>query len=217
MPWPPQPHVTNLPRGGTLTVEVVTGKKAALVLRVADGDGRERASIQLPYPTSGYGGHEVVLGKHPLVALWLYSGQTQVGYELLELETLRHLGSLPYQVGEGEPPVFSADGEQLAMTWEAGALPRAEDLEEHERPRPGETDVVPWAELALQTVSSRTILRRTLHADLRGWRPSEDTHTHVYPEALHFVGRDELRMKAPWGPEVSIPLPLPERVVVEGP
>lgn len=217
MAWPPKPHVTKVPRGGTLTVEVVTGKKAALVLRVADRGGRERAEIELPYPTSGYGGHEVVIGKYPLVALWLYSGQSQVGYELLELETLRHLGSLPYQVGEGEPPVFSRDGKQLAMAWAGGELSYTEDLEEDELPAGGAPEVVPWAELALQTVSSRTILRRTLHADLRGWRPSYDVHTHLYPEALRFVGNRELRMKAPWGREVSIPLPLPKRVVVEGP
>lgn len=214
MAWPPAPQVTPLPRQGTLTV--VVDPRHGLTLTVADRRG-ERAETTIEYPTGGYGGHEVVLGPRRLMALFLYSGQSQVGYELFELETLRHLGRLPYQKGEGDAPVFSRDGRRLAMAWDAGDLRYAEDLDDDERPRPGSPDVVPWARLALQSVASRRVVVRTIHADLRGWRPSEDRVCQLYPEALRFAGARELRVRAPWGREVAIPLPLPKRIVVEGP
>jgi hypothetical protein len=46
-----------------------------------------RAVITLPYPNAGYGGHELVRspdGRH--LAVFLYSGQSEQGWELFQLE-----------------------------------------------------------------------------------------------------------------------------------
>ncbi len=94
---------------GGMTVSVVNNRTSS-----------ELGQIFLPCPSHGYGGHELVVSPHGLyLALFLYSGQSEVGYELFALQpTLQHLGGLPYVFGEGEAPVFSADDRWLAMMWE---------------------------------------------------------------------------------------------------
>ena len=69
----------------------------------------------------------------------MYSGQSQIAYEVYELEPLRHVLSVPYRFGEGDPPVFSSDGSLLAMAWatnpelrgwDEGGAPTPERLDE---------------------------------------------------------------------------------------
>jgi hypothetical protein len=97
-----------------LKVNVYIAKTIDLV-----AEGRR---VSLPYPASGYGGHELVVSPSDrYLALFLYSGQSEVGWELFELPGLRHIGRLPYIFGEGEPPVFSA-GQSRVQLCEFGVL-----------------------------------------------------------------------------------------------
>ncbi|HEX5634951.1 MAG TPA: hypothetical protein VFX50_17025, partial [Gemmatimonadales bacterium] len=79
----------------------VTPRGLAVV--VATPEGNELARAPLPYPVAGYGGHELVLSaQERYLALFLYSGQSEVGYELFGFRPeLVHLGGFAYVFGEG--------------------------------------------------------------------------------------------------------------------
>src|SRR4249919_3808023 len=71
-------------------------------------------------PQAGYGGSEIIVApdeRH--IALFVYSGQSQVGYELFALDvttaTVKQVGRMPYIHGHGDAPRFSPDGRWLAL------------------------------------------------------------------------------------------------------
>jgi hypothetical protein len=179
-------------------VAVQVGKTIDLI---AEGS---RAS--LPYPAAGYGGHELVVspsGKY--LALFLYSGQSEVGWELFELPTLRHIGGLPYVFGEGAAPVFSADEKGLAM------LSTLRDIE----PDDDDPDatVIDWAELRLQPLPTGALSTCTIQ--LRFEEPPEEREPE-YPRIVH-LGTAEVTMALPWGGQRTLPLPLPRATEIPGP
>src|SRR5690349_3233306 len=77
-----------------------------------------RSTISLPYPSRGYGGTVLSISRQArYAAALLYSGQSEVGYELFALAPrLRHVASFPYMCGESDltPMQFSPDGELVA-------------------------------------------------------------------------------------------------------
>src|SRR5262245_41871257 len=93
--------------------------------------GGATGEIVLPYPQFGHGGHELVVSPNEdYLALYLFSGQSEQGWELFSLvPELRHVGSLPYVEGEGDPPQFSLDGRWLAMM--VAVEPRVRDTGEY--------------------------------------------------------------------------------------
>lgn len=189
-----------------VTAHGLVGITVTLVDRVS---GVERAAVRLPYPSAGYGGHELVVSPHGrYLALFLYSGQTEVGYELFELvPELAHCGSLPYQFGEGDQPVFSADERWLVMAWET-YFDWWDDTE-HGRARE-----VEWGALAVQQLPDGPILRTPMVARVpEGWEPEPSSWT--APTELRFAGGRELTLRTPWGTTPRIPFPLGDTVVVE--
>lgn len=80
--------------------------------------GGELERVELPYPRNGFGGSELVVSPDQhWAALFVYSGQSEQGWELFELAPkLRHVGGLPYVRGQGMAPAFSPDSRYIAMT-----------------------------------------------------------------------------------------------------
>lgn len=190
--------------------------------------GGEAQFVTLPYPHNGYGGHEIVVSKNEkYVALWLYSGQSEVGYELFEVAPkLRHLTSLPYQLGEGDAPKFSPDAQYLVMlarthdyAWvneegeEFDDLADADDddidddEEDEEDPddEDGEDDApegpwrLAWATLFVQKLPKGKI--RQIPVEIEADEPpSEDTlHDWTAYDRLTRVDNDGATITTPWG------------------
>src|SRR5262245_14852795 len=107
-------------RAGKLTFEV----DEELLLTLGD------ARAVLSYPHLGFGGHALVVSAdESYLALFLFSGQSEQGWELFELPSLKHLGGLPYSEGEGDAPRFSSDSKWLAML--VTVTPRLRGSEEY--------------------------------------------------------------------------------------
>ena len=176
--------------------------------------GIERSTVRLPYPSAGYGGHELVVspfGRY--LALFLYSGQSEVGYELFELvPELMHVGSLPYVFGEGDHPVFSPDERWLVMAWES----YLDWWSEHTTAERGRARQLDWGVLAMQQLPDGPIVRIPVQARIpAGWDPEHSSWT--APTELQFAAHDRLSLRTPWGsvPHIPFPLPADATIIVE--
>lgn len=203
---------TVIEQGSASIVVAAHGLVGITVSIVDRRTGLAREEVRLPYPREGYGGHEIVLSpRQHYAALFLYSGQSEVGYELFALgHGLQHLGGLPYVYGEGDRPVFSPDERWLVMIWEtyfdwwseAAAAARAG------------THVVDWGEIAVQELPHGPIECVPIRARIPpGWQPEASSWT--APTDLRFASPHELRVRTPWGTEPAIPFPLPPDPVIE--
>ncbi|MFO0634031.1 MAG: hypothetical protein U0168_14390 [Nannocystaceae bacterium] len=197
----------TLIEGGNAVIRVhAHGLVGVTVSIVERASGETRSAVRLPYPSAGYGGHELVVSpRGRYLAMFLFSGQCEVGYELFSLTPqLAHLGGLDYQYGEGDHPVFSPDESSLVMVWEdyfGWASEQAQRGARHGR-------VIDWGVITVHALPDGPIESRRLHASLPdGWMPEPSSWTS--PTALHFVHARELRMRTPWGSEPSLPFPLP--------
>lgn len=183
---------------------------------VVERQGVTLERADLPFPKAGYGGHELLLSPDEAwLALWLYSGQSEVGYELFELRpALRHIASLPYVFGEGEGPVFSADARLFALAWaiDPGIYPwdvEADDdgctVAEHE---------VEWAAVHLRRLPDGAVSTCTITVRLpAGSREGEGSW---YPSELA-VEAGEVRLRTGWGTLLRLPIPLPLALTIDGP
>lgn len=173
--------------------------------------------VTLSYPEGGLGGGELVVapdGRH--AALWIYSGQSEVGYELFSLvPALRHLGGLPYVLGEGAAPVWSPDSRFLAML--VGTSPAVhgsgasvEDLlDPHAQ---GELDV-DIAELVVQDVTAGTPpARATIHARIPASLDPDVFAEWTFYDPVRFAGDARVGFSVPWGAEVEVDLPPPRSI-----
>jgi hypothetical protein len=165
-----------------------------------------RASV--PFPSAGYGGHElVVLGSERFLALYLFSGQSEVGWELFELQPqLRHLGGLPYLLGEGHPPVFSADEKWLAMVSTLRDIGPDED--------DPDALAIDWAEVRLQPLPGGPVAACTLR--LRFDEPPPEREPE-YPRLVMVGPPEPLELELPWGGRCYVPFPLQHSFVLPGP
>ncbi len=196
--------------GATIRVEVEYPNLSVVV--------EGRGSVRVPYPRAGYGGHELLLSaEETYLAMWLYSGQSEVGYELFEFSpALRHLGGLPYVVGEGVGPAFSADERLLALTWATnpGLCVEAEDL--HREGRTIGDRSIEWATVRIQELPSGPATTSRISVQVPADFPLEGDENY-YPTRVRFVHGREVRFDTDWGTEVRVALPLPEVVTIKGP
>jgi hypothetical protein len=197
-----------------IRVEVSPAEMAVIV----DAPNGEMARVAIPYPAAGYGGHELVLSaEERYLALFLYSGQSEVGYELFYFQPLlRHVCSFPYVSGEGFGPAFSPDECRLGLAWATNPmLCLLDEGVEGEHFTTAEW-VVDWAKLRIQELPDGPATSCNVRLRLGPGFPFEGNDS-FYPERLEVVGGEEARFRTTWGELVRAPLPLPSSLVVAGP
>gem|GEM_PF-6085393 len=215
------PNVQS-PMGGLEEVEISNGATVRVqtdgaLTVIVDGGGASTQRVVLPYPNAGYGGHELLLSKdETYLVLWLYSGQSEVGYELFEFRpVLAHIGSLPYVYGEGFGPTFSNDERVLAMASATNACLDIEDRDALEDDVTTAPCTVEWVALYVRTLPDGAAQTCRVDVRLPAGFPFEGDDSH-YAEAL-VVTTSAVSFRTDWGVQVQIPLPLPEVFFIEGP
>lgn len=201
-------HVV-LRSGASLSCGALMGKEQWLALEHAGTTRR----IILPYPHAGLGGQVLVVSPDERYAvLFVYSGQSEQGYELFELAPLlQHVCSVPYRRGQGDAPRFSPDGRWLAMVLTTTPIVRGTDQYAEDAFEPaGQGDVlVDWAELLVQAVPDGaphataigTVLPRSFdHDAFADWR---------LHGALCFAAGDRVTVRLPWSPDATLEVVLP--------
>lgn len=181
-------------------------------LVVSFDSSETRGTIVLPYPHAGYGGHELVVSPDEShVALYLYSGQSEQGWELFSLSPeLRHVGGLPYVNGEGDAPQFSPDGQWLAMcvAVERRVHGTDDDFEEVCDPDADDSVMVEWARLYVQHVSSTELSSQAVCVRVpRALDPDEVNEWATY-DSMRFVSPTSLELTTPWQERIACSLPL---------
>ncbi len=198
-------------------------------------DSIELARLNFAIPTAGYGGHEIVLSpceRH--AAVQLFSGQSQLGYELFAIApALKHIGGMPYEFGQGHSPAFSPDGNLIALAWAINPGLAIEDSDGDGSGPTTNEHLVDWARIRIQCVSSSdakcsavslTSYKVLVRMPLGSPHENEDAY---YPEELE-VSSGEVGFVTPWGERVRIgdgsrvvngatPSPFPESIIVQGP
>jgi hypothetical protein len=75
-----------------------------------------RSGARLALPAHGLRHLELVVSPDERnAALGMWSGQSEQGYVLFDLDPLRVLAQLDYVFGEGDAPMFSPDGRWLVI------------------------------------------------------------------------------------------------------
>lgn len=205
--------------GGSESVRIAAGTlrcaypDVALELTRTDGSVDR---VALPYPTAGLGGLELVVSADErFVALFVYSGQSEQGWELFEVDpaaqpSLRHVSSLPYVHGEGLAPVFSPDSRMLAMAVTGGWLERGSGRHAEEMLAPearGEI-LVDWGMLYVQQLPTGEVQQSPIGTWIRRSMEIDDLYGWDLYEPPRFVGRRRLALPLPWGATLELDLPL---------
>lgn len=173
--------------------------------------GGATGEVVLPYPRLGYGGHELIVSpEEDHLALYLFSGQSEQGWELFSLvPELRHAGSLPYVEGEGDPPQFSPDGQWLAML--VAVAPRVRDtgdyFESTSDASAGDTVVVDWARLYVQHLPDRDIMSHAVGANVPRSLDPDDVCDWTTYDSMRFVTATTLELRMPWHERLVCSLP----------
>jgi hypothetical protein len=181
--------------------------------------GGARSVVRLPAWEGGVGGLELVASpdqRH--LALFVYSGQSTQGYELLTLvPDLARVGGLPETFGHGDAPAFSPDGRWLVMFIDAvdARLPRhpdrvrGTDLRFEEVAADAEDDqaiVVDWACLYVATIPPTEVQAVPVGVELAAPTELELREWNTYG-AVSFCGPDALILRMPWGEALVLNLP----------
>lgn len=195
--------------GGPATGEPVTVRHDGTALTVVTPDGDDVVSFS---PRGGIGGWELVVsGDERHAALFIYSGQSSQGYELLRLRPrVAHLGGMADTYGHGSAPVFSPGGDWLVMLMDGE--PRVRETgayyEEVWDESADAAVVVDWArlyvlrlpELTPDSVPVGVEIPLSTDPDVVGeWEPYD---------AVRFSGPDAAVLRMPWGEEIAVSLPL---------
>jgi hypothetical protein len=203
--------------GGFTAIELRDGRTAwleATASRLLLHVGAESAA--LPIPRHGYGGHELLASPdESYVVLWLYSGQSEVGYELFRLGPLSHAASFPYVYGEGVGPVFSADSRRLALAWSVNSGLNLDELPLDDDGFTTEPALVDWAVVRVVDLPADSPRTCTVRVRIAAGSPCERDES-FYPDNLRFEG-DALILVAPWGPRLKLAPPWPDTITIDGP
>lgn len=176
-----------------------------------DPRGGATQRVLLPYPGAGLGGGAMIVSPDEThAALYVFSGQSQQGYELFALEPeLRHLGGLPYVVGEGGVPVFSPDGRWIVMF--VGTIVKVHGTDEHAEDRldpDAEGDLhVDFAELIVQALPDRSFVRVPVHTRIPASYDPDGFHEWDHYESPRFVADARVALPMPAGDDVEVGLP----------
>jgi hypothetical protein len=177
------------------------------------------AECKLPYPSSGVGGMELAVSPDSTwAALWLYSGQSEEGYELFALPGLNRIGGLLYEAGTGGSPcVFSPDGKWLALMVEPDPLWWS-TRDDRDWDTPAEGGEVHWATLFLHRQGAKAPKLHPVLVDLpAGYCFDEKLQGSTYPEHVHFVDDGRLCFDLPWGGTTAVALPPAKSILVDPP
>jgi hypothetical protein len=200
-------------RGDELVRIEVSNTEIAVVVEAPKGEILARTAI--PYPTAGCGGHEILLSaKERYLAMFLYSGQSEVGCELFYFRPhLQHISSFGYVFGEGTGPVFSSDERWLALAWATN--PELCLLDEGVEHLPTGERLVDWVTLRIQELPDGSAMSCSVRVCVGPEFPVEGDES-FYPECLEIAG-EEARFQTGWGEPVLAALPLPRLLVIPGP
>lgn len=193
-------------RRGRVVFEVARDLRITLV------SGGASDEISLPCPRAGYGGHELVVGRNEdYLALFLYSGQSEQGWELFTLAPqLRHVGGLPYVDGEGDAPQFSPDGQWLAML--VAIAPRVRGsgayFEDASDPDATGSVVVDWARLYVQRLPDREIACHSVGALVPAALDPDEVESWTTYGAMRFAAANTIELTSPWHERITCPLPI---------
>jgi hypothetical protein len=159
----------------------------------------------------------VVSEDQRLLAVWLFSGQSQQGWELFELEPeLRRIGGLsPKTYGMGDPPRFSPSGRWLAMFVIASARCRGsgEYFETVQDEYADDRVIVDWASLYVQRTSDGALEPHAVGCDIPRALDVEVVAEWDTYSRLRFLDDDRVELEMPWlGPKLVVELPVREAI-----
>ncbi len=203
--------VRFLRKSTTLVLQYVAGE---LANSDEPGDAL-RWEYELPVPNAGFGGAEMSISpSQKFVALLIYSGQCEVGYEVFELsdesEAPRHIVSFPYEYGTSDltPPVFAPDEHAIAIALQEESLWWVDpDAEEADWNTPAAGGDVTWARLYVHQLSDDDphIIDLVVHLP-EGWLPDDDLVDEYMPQRLKFPSANQVSVHVPWHGDVAIEL-----------
>lgn len=174
------------------------------------------SEVALPFPSAGYGGAVLSISHHAnFAAALLYSGQTEVGYELFALSpTLQHVGGMPYLFGECDftPVQFSPDEALAAFASEKPFWWGDPNEADTDWDTPAVGGRAEWAALFVHRLGENRPSRHVLVVDVQaGWHPSEDP---TWPAALRFESTNTLSLKVPWASRFSFEIPVNQQPIL---
>lgn len=198
---------------------------AAGGLRVVAEGSAERKEVVLPYPSGGIGGHRFVLSpSERWLAFAHYSGQSEEAYQLFDYPDLERRWSVNYVFGESGigMPAFTPDEKCFVTTWATNSGLRIEDLEVRidsgeleEGARTDRVTMVNWATLHLRRLGSGAVHECSIRVRMPAGSP-DFTDPETWPE-LAGLTNDEVTIAVGWAEDLSLPLPPPDAVILEGP
>lgn len=182
------------------------------------------SAASLPCPSAGVGGFVVAVSpKSTYLAVRLYSGQSEEGYELFALSSeVTHVGGMAYVFGMSDlsPMTFSPDESLVAMAlleeqiWWADP---ADDDRDWDSPSVG--GLVEWTTLYVHRIGEPVPIRYALKVEVPdGWVLPEELAEDSAPRNLRFVGEREVDVDLPWGGSARLTLGSETDLVVpDGP
>lgn len=185
-----------------------------------EGPADARQQVVLPVPSSGYGGSELVVSPDQRwAALFIYSGQSEAGYELFALEpALAHVGQLPYVRGEGTVPVFSPDSQWLVMVTTNQRRVRGTGEYAEEVLGEGEGEVlIDWATVHVQRVTDGPVVSTAIGTPVPRATSYDEVAEWTLDNATTFPSNDRIAIQLPWGERIEIALPLSGPITTAAP
>jgi hypothetical protein len=204
--------------GEVVRVEVIADSAGEIAVVVDAPNGEALARTAIPYPWHGYGGHELLLSaKERYLAMFLYSGQSEVGYELFCFRPrLQHVCSFGYVFGEGFGPAFSSDERWIGLAWATNPTIDLDDEGLGGKDSTTAESVVDWAQLRIQELPDGPATTCNIQLRVGSGFPLESNDS-FYPEHLEIAGSGEACFHTAWGEQVRTSWPLPSVLVIPGP